>query len=230
MVNLWFNEHAPIKGFGQLLWVFIEMQTPGEHGMGLDAEAKSSGPLEDALSAHIQTKLSAHYVGRIRGNGEWQLFFYAPPATGFKEAVDAFMKAYPTRKYTLGNKPDESWNTYRTVLYPDEERLAWINDNRVVETLEKEGDPLTEARRVDHWIYFENESARGRFEATARAIGFAVQEGSKTRNDDGQLLPGVSFAVVEAMHPPNQTRQSGPGPPCSRRNWRASVRHRDPAR
>lgn len=202
MVNFWFDEKAPMKGFGHLLWVFVEMDAPGEHGMGLAAEAEATGPLEDALSAHVQESLEAHYVARIRGEGDWQLYFYGPRSDGFEEAVDAFMKQYPGRTYAAGDQADPDWEVFRTVLFPGEERLQWILDNRVVEALAEQGDPLTEARRVDHWIYFEDRAARDQFEAAAKAAGFGVQDGGEP-NDDGHLgiqIHREDFVDIERIH------------------------------
>lgn len=168
MVNFWFGDKVPIKEFPRLLWVFIEMEAPGPYGIGLTEEADKTGPLEDALYTHVQDTLKAHFVGRVRGEGSWQLYFYAKDAAGFKEVVDAFMPVYPDRKYHVGHKADRKWEVFNNVLWPDEERMAWIADGRVVASLEKNGDPLTESRQVDHWIYFASDVARVSFESDGK--------------------------------------------------------------
>jgi regulator of RNase E activity RraB len=203
MVNFWFNEKAPMKGFGHLLWVFVKMDEQGEHGLGLTADMEVTRSLGHALSAHIQESLEAHYVARIRGQGDWQLYFYGRRSDRFEEVVDAFMTQYPGRKYAAGDQADPEWEVFRTFLFPDEERLRWILDNRVVELLEEKGDPLTEARRVDHWIYFTDRTARDQFEAAAAAAGFEVQGGGEITNDDGHVGIQVhreDFVDIERIH------------------------------
>ena len=185
MVNLWFGDHAPIDGFSHLLWVFVGMEEPGEHGMGGDADFAALGSLEDALSSRVQAEVAAHYVARIRGEGFWQLYFYGRGPDGFEDTVGRFMSAYPGRRYDAGVRQDPEWKIYRDVFYPDEERWRWIWDNRVVEALRAEGDPLTDARRVDHWIYFKDAAAVDLFEREARSLGFETQEDSKALRGDG---------------------------------------------
>jgi regulator of RNase E activity RraB len=187
MLNFWYGDKAPIAEFEHLLWVFIEMTSPGPHGLGLEQENAATGALEDALAAHIQEQLRVHYVGRIRGEGTWQLYFYGRTPDGLAEAVDTVMKQHPGRTYETGSKADPDWKFFHTVIFPDDERLQWIGDHAVVQSLTEHGDPLTEPRRVDHWIYFRDTTARDRFEVAAHAAGFATQEGSKTTSDDGQL-------------------------------------------
>jgi regulator of RNase E activity RraB len=203
VVDLSLGERAPMKVYAQLLWVSIRMKHPGEHGMGVAEEARAFGPIEDALATPIENGLGAQHPGRIRSKGEWRLYYYARSSAGFKEAVDAVMKGHPTRQYTIGEKADPDWELYRTVLFPDQERMAWIMDLRVVQQLQENGDPLTEARRVDHWIYFPDAAARDRFAPAARAAGFAVESADHVQN--GKTQPGIrihrkDFVDIDRIH------------------------------
>lgn len=203
IVNLALAERAPMKEYAQLLWVSIRMEHPGERGMGVAEEADAFGPIEDALVSRMESGLGALYPGRIRTKGEWRLYYYARTSAGFKEAVDGVMKGYPTRKYTIGEKSDAGWELYRTVLFPDEERLAWTKDFRVVVQLQESGDPLTEARRVDHWIYFPDAAARDRFAPAAKAAGFAVDANGPVQ--EAQEQPGIriyrtDFVDIDRIH------------------------------
>jgi regulator of RNase E activity RraB len=204
MINFWFSKRAPLPGYGHLLWVDIEMQHPDVHGLGDDTEAANTAALEDALAAHVQTELHAYYVGRIRGQARWKLYFYGGSPDRFRAVVERFMSKGQARNIDIGDRPDSEWKAFREVLYPDAERLRWINDIRVVEALEGAGDPLTQARRVDHWLYFETAASRDAFAAAAIRAGFATEpEAGDGPNDDGLFKRQVyrdDFADIERIH------------------------------
>jgi len=66
-------------------------------------------------------------------------------------------------------------------------------DRRVAEALSKGGDPLTEPRRVDHWIYFASEPPRDAFIEEARTLGFAVEDAT---NEPDKVVPDrAAFAA-----------------------------------
>jgi regulator of RNase E activity RraB len=96
-------------------------------------------------------------------------------------------------------KPDADWSYYRTFLYPDDARLRWIQDRRVVDVLERNGDRLELARRVDHWVYFETVTSRDAFIREVGLLGFEVL----TPDGDEELgvqLHRVDLVTVEAIH------------------------------
>jgi hypothetical protein len=80
--------------------------------------------------------------------------------------------------------PDAAWSSYDEFLLPDRERRQWMQDRRIVETLESHGDELA-PRRVDHWAYFPAAPARDAFVADARRDGFALERAS---DDAGEEL------------------------------------------
>lgn len=203
MVNFWFKTVKPMKKFPHLLWVFIEMKSPGEHGMGAKEEAAATSPLEGELVAAVQEQARAHFVGHIRGEGKWQLYFYSASDTNFDDAVKGVMAKHPDRSYKAGDVSDPRWETYINVLYPDAERLRWIRDGKVVEALEQAGDPLTKARRIDHWAYFKTEKMRDTYIATAKKAGFSVAK-SPTKKAETSLLEvhvhRKDYADLERAH------------------------------
>lgn len=60
----------------------------------------------------------------------------------------------------------------------DAEQLE--GDRKTVEALIGQGDPLTKARQVDHWIYFATAKSRDHFVDEVGRIGFSVDA-----HDDG---------------------------------------------
>jgi hypothetical protein len=57
-------------------------------------------------------------------------------------------------------KKDEGWSAYLEFLYPNEETLDYMGNQKVLMALEKAGDKLEKARTVDHFVYFKTEADR----------------------------------------------------------------------
>jgi hypothetical protein len=152
--------------------------------MGSSSEAEVLFKAEDAITDRTKSK-SLYYVGRLRNKGLWQLTFYGP--AGLQDALQTACHAalgQSDRAFKVGSKTDPGWRYYKEFLYPNSERMQWISDRGVVDSLAKHGDPLTKARRVDHWIYFTNDGQITAFIVAAKALGFEIQEPvSSTEND-----------------------------------------------
>jgi hypothetical protein len=68
--------------------------------------------------------------------------------------------------------------------------------------LEKEGDPLTSRRRVDHWIYFVDERSRKAFADAVVAQGFSLVDVPRSDGDPklGLQVHRVDSVELEAIH------------------------------
>jgi regulator of RNase E activity RraB len=53
----------------------------------------------------------------------------------------------------------------------------------LLDVLVKQGDVLTVAREVDHWILFGSESSRSLFRGAANAAGFTIADESKVESE-----------------------------------------------
>lgn len=163
---------APVR-----LSVLLKMRDPADHGMGTAEDADSLRPVENRLEAQLRTRVEARMIGRIRGQGRWQIHFHVPSAEAAKSAgalVAEDLGRAPGLEWETAIALDPTWSFYDRVLAPDDERMQWILDRHVVEQLMKAGDPLTEARRVDHWVYFPTAAARTAFKKAIADRGFTV--------------------------------------------------------
>jgi regulator of RNase E activity RraB len=157
-----------------LYWVRISMLDSGVHGMGTAAEAEALRPLEDRL-VDAATNIELVYVGRLRNDGVWQLTFYG--SSNRDDALSELAREVRDigRETEVGTMDDADWSYYNGFLRPDRERRQWMQDRRLVDVLEKHGDSLTAARRVDHWAYFRTADARDGFVVDTSQAGFEVE-------------------------------------------------------
>lgn len=154
----------------------VTMVDAAEHDMGGDAEAEVMFPAEDEVVEALQP-IGVRFIGRLRNNGGWQMTFMGPAQLEpqVHELAGAKLTA-AGREFSLVSDHDPEWRYYSSFLYPDNERMRWIQDRRVVDVLEEHGDPLTLARRVDHWAYFPDQQTRAAFAMAVAPHGFEVEE------------------------------------------------------
>lgn len=90
------------------------------------------------------------------------------------------MKSFPEYRYDIGHQPDKAWAGYIDFLYPLPRERQVIQNRRVLEQLEKDGDDLTKAREVFHWIYFKTRNELDRFENFTESLGYKTMNKGKT--------------------------------------------------
>ncbi|MBN2191324.1 MAG: DUF695 domain-containing protein [Polyangiaceae bacterium] len=187
LLNTWYGDNSPIDGAATLYWCTIAMLHPTENGMGDSSESEALKVVEDRVGEWAMQR-GLFFVGRMRSGGIWQLTYYGAP--GIEAELKAKVKEVlggPKRKMTVGAKPDPGWSYFHDFLWPDAERLQWMKDRKVVEELEKNGDPLVQSRRVDHWVYFSTATDRDEFVEAAKQAGFALADVGDAPSGDTRL-------------------------------------------
>lgn len=179
-VNFGLEGWAPVEGCDHLLVVSIELNEAEEHGLGSEAEAEALAVVEEKLQAAF-AEAGAWSVGRLRNNGNWQVFAYGAESVDV-EAIAAGILGDDAHSYGVVKQPDAEWGYYTTFLLPDDERRQWISNRAGVEALAESGLDLEAKRRIDHWAHFAEASQREAFVAAATADGFEVHE--LTESDD----------------------------------------------
>lgn len=200
-LNLRYRSSAPFGDTDTHYSLRIELIDKAEHGMGSAAEADALYPIEDEVIERAQA-LGFLYVGRLRTAGYWELTFYAPAES--LDALAALAAGIAVRKAVAEARPDPDWDYYRDFLFPNDERREWMQDRRLVDKLQEQGDPLTTPRRVDHWLEFPTPEARNLFVADLAAEGFALESfsdpgGARVHRIDAVELETIHAAVVTLL-------------------------------
>lgn len=190
------------SGKSTLYAVQIDMVYPDHHQMGSSTEMEVLGPIEDAVVEEVAL-LTLRYIGRLRNNGFWQLTFMGPEAQ--QESVREIASKHLTpvdRTFEIIAQSDPTWSYYLDFLYPNEERMIWIQDHRVVQALQREGDTLQKPRPVEHSLYFPNSQSRAAFLKKAAALGFHYTEfvSENAERSFGLTLSRVDSVKLEEIH------------------------------
>lgn len=173
-VDLGLLKFAPMPDKPHVVWVSIKMTKPTENGMSSQAESGVLGDIENALADKIDARHNSIYVGRTTSAGYRDLYFYFGDTTLYDKTISEAMVAWPEYRFEFGTEQDKEWSGYIDFLYPRPQQLQNIQNRRVIEQLEKNGDNLTKPREVDHWIFFKKETERDEFLQRISADGFSI--------------------------------------------------------
>lgn len=170
---------APLVDKSNLVWISVNMNNPREDGLSSNEEFDTLSAIEDRLQEFINGKHNSIYVGRLTTDGRRDFYFYMGDTTLHDKTISESMVAFPTYTFDFGIKEDRQWEQYLNFIYPNPRQFQSIQNRRVVDNLEKNGDPLTKARQVDHWIYFKTDGDRNDFLKKIEPLKFDIVSGDE---------------------------------------------------
>lgn len=176
---------APVQGLTHLAYLRLYMAQPRADGLSSQEEFDSLGAVEDALETQLCCERIG-YVGRCTSDGCRDFYFYTSEPATWEQQVAAALVQFRTYEYETGTREDADWSTYANFLLPSEVDRQRIEDRRVCETLERNGDKLLAEREIDHWSFFRSDAAVEAFIAEVTPLGFHVRSTSK---DESAPLP-----------------------------------------
>jgi uncharacterized protein (TIGR01619 family) len=174
---------GPKESHPHLLMMRIPLTDP--EGLPDKEEADALNSLEDALLPELERQLDAVYVGRLTTAGRRELFFYAPSAEGWPDAVEEAFSDFPQYEPEFAEQRDPDWDFYFGFLYPEPRQVQQMLNRDVLENLAKAGDDPDKPRPVDHTIEFPTEEARSAFLKVAVERGFIETEEDQEDCGDG---------------------------------------------
>jgi uncharacterized protein (TIGR01619 family) len=194
-VDLGIRRDVPLGNRQYMAFVRLFMRAPRPDGLSSQEEFEELIRLEDQVTAALAAHDVATYVGRNTSGGCRDFYFYVSDPGSFTQRVSAALADFPEYKYEVGSRLDKDWTTYFEFLYPSPEDMERIQNRRVCESLQKNGDALSEPREIDHWAYFPDEDSRARFLIAIEPLGFKVRELKRWDDDDRAF--GIQFFRVD---------------------------------
>ena len=198
-VDLGIRDRVPDQQRPWLLWVWVKLNKPRDDGLSSEEEAPRLFEIEDALPKGVRETTGAEFVGRITTAGRREFYFYGPRPDGFREAVTNVFENFPEYSFQLGKKEDPAWSQYLDVLYPSPRMRQQIDNHRVIEALERHGDPLTAPRPVSHWVYFPSTEKRAEFVRRVKSKGFKVTDESEDNDPTAKYRYSVTLERTDRV-------------------------------
>ncbi len=197
LLDMGIANDAPDLDRPALLYVWIKLNHPDEHGMISDGEYESLHLIEDALADEICSAVRAVHVGCVTREGRRELYFYARSARGLEETAQRVMDSMGTHRWMCDSKEDPQWEHYLHLLYPTTYDIHIMKNRQVVQLLSEEGDTLEKERTVFHWAYFSGESSRSKFIEAVRQRGYSLDDEMLSDTPEDPYPFGVSFQRID---------------------------------
>jgi len=173
-IDLGLAKIAPQSSRPNLVWISVKMNYPRKDGLSSNEEFNTLSEMEDRLQTFIVSRHQAVYAGRLTINNNRNFYFYLGDKTLCDKTISEAMVAFPSYTYDYEIKEDKEWESYSRFIYPNPKQLQSLHNRRVVDNLEKNGDTLTKARPVQHWVYFKTKTDRNLFLSKIEELHFDV--------------------------------------------------------
>jgi uncharacterized protein (TIGR01619 family) len=167
---------SPVNNFDYVLVTGLTYKTSNENGFPEGETFNILHKVGDELIELIRKETEMISVGSFMYNKARLEYFYIKDPKNIVSKIEEFYKTkYSDYEFYLNVKEDKEWKYYRDFLYPNEETKNYMADQSVLRNLEEAGDNLTKARRIDHWLYFPNETEMNKCKEQLVKLKFTIQ-------------------------------------------------------
>lgn len=175
-VDLGMYTLAPLPDKPNLIEVVAGLLTTNEDGFPDNEEWATLEKIEDMLVHSFEEKLEAVFVGKTLNNGRRGLYFYSGDTLLVDQMVDELRAQFPEYTFEHQLSEDPGWDVYFEYLFPDEESLLRIQNNKILQLLEEQGDQAYVPRKITYTLYFRSTEDRDEVKNEVLGSGFAVDE------------------------------------------------------
>lgn len=192
-LNMALKKVAPLSTYPYLVITGVKYSDCQSDGLPSRREFTNLYKISDSINAVINRSARAVNAGSFTFQCERLEYFYVDDTTWIRHRLkllyeNRFNGYLPHTEI----KKDSAWNTYTKFLYPKEETLEIMANQKIVSALQRAGDNPAIARNIDHWAYFKTEADRTCFITTYLAKNrFAV-----TAKENTTSYPGYPFKVT----------------------------------
>ena len=183
LVDMGLNASAPDKRYPYLVVVGPKAHSSNKYGLPDNEEISQLETILDATDNFITGITAKVLAGTVTYNGERLNYYYVKDTTGIRNAIRRmYNRSFKDYQFKLSVKSDPQWLTYSTFLYPSEETLNWMDNNKLITVLLQSGDSLTKPRNIVYAACFKTDSSRSAFMAFVTGNGYTVQKSPTVKN------------------------------------------------
>lgn len=183
LVNMSLKEKAPVQQFGYLLITGVTFKNCTSDGFPTQSEFDKLYAVSDSVRKIVASTVKYLAVGTFTHECERTDFFYISDTSHLRQKLTAlYKKRFPAYTPIIKLKEDKEWKAYLTFLYPNDETIEYIKNDKVVMKLQEAGDKLEKERLVDHWLYFKTSGDRDNFINYAKAHQFKIETTETVKN------------------------------------------------
>jgi len=185
VLNMGLVNKAPDKKLPFIVITGVTFTNCREDGLPEENEFINLHEISDDVQKSIAELTNMEMAGTFTYQCERLDYVYVSDTSKIRKSIAELYKSkYSKYKSYISIKRDENWDAYLKFLYPNEETQEDMSNQKVLTQLQKNGDKLTKARLVDHWIYFASSQDRENFEKNIFNDGFKIEGREKVDDTD----------------------------------------------
>ena len=191
LVDMGYKDAAPDSKYPFLLVSGPKAIECGKNGLPMPEEIDKLEEILDGTNNFITGVTAKVLVGTFTYNCERLNYYYVKDTTGVRNAImRLYNRNYTNYEYAINMKADRDWSVYRTFLYPSDETLNWMENDKIIAKMLQQGDSLTRQRDIDFELYFKTDTGRASFVNYAQSKGYKTDttQVSKSRNVPYKLI------------------------------------------
>lgn len=170
------KQYSPIPEFPELLEVSYFYKDKRDDGFPSSDEFEKLSSVTTELLVLMNNSLENIYAGSYTYDGKSTDFFYLMEAGKIEDTVESmFKEKFPKRKFDLELKSDPEWSVFESTIYPTEQIMHYLSDQKVIQNLIDDGDNIKQPRKVSHWVYFKSEEDLHAFGDAIQTYNFQVE-------------------------------------------------------
>ena len=188
---------APLAGFPICAGIGVAIRKLRDNGFPEATELERLTAAEEQIVNGLETATQSIYAGRTLSDGEMTLFFYIADSLDFgRKASSALRQHLPSDEAEISFLPDPDWSVFSDLLFPDDEAMNGIQNNRLLLELENSGDQHDQPRTVHHSAVFKTAQAREVFGKKIMGMGFLIE---RRDTNEGAMPFELYFARTDNL-------------------------------
>lgn len=157
--------------YSWLFSVFIKYEALDDSSLAYEEFLET----KESLIIAVEYEDRAQYLASRVVDG-WSEFYFCASTTKELETLVSAMLKDTGYAYESNIVKDKKWGFYETQLFPTELEQAHIQSDKIIFLLEEEGEDLSIARDVEHYVSFETPTQKNRFLNTLELEGFSFKD------------------------------------------------------
>ena len=169
----------------------VKLSCMDQSGMPKGDEREVLLDMENRMVEFYKAQCKAEFVGRFTQRGIREFYFYAADTLGYARASQRSMMPFPEHEWLVQAKKDESWDNYRSVLFPSDIELFRLRNRRKLETLFPDLSKERKQHEFEHIFKVPNEEVQKSLMQSEELNGFkiiALQSVPGGKNGEKELV------------------------------------------
>ncbi|WP_299459920.1 DUF695 domain-containing protein [uncultured Microscilla sp.] len=157
-----------------------------EDGFPEERDLQAVHDTSDAIVGFMEQNFDCVHVASFMYDFQRMEYFYLKAKNNVEQGLNKLYESQlPGYECYISIEEDKDWALYQEFLFPTDEIMHHMYDQKVVLHLEEAGDNLLASRRIDHWVLFAHKGDLERFSDEIAKQGFKVEGTSES--DDKEL-------------------------------------------